>query len=78
MFGPGLYENLLKKKTGEQEAHFSRGHYQVGLFPVQLFYGVGENSRVSVCQVGQCLIASVVQLLGSRLEGKINRVSEVV
>lgn len=71
MFRPSLYEGLMKKTTGKHEAHFSRGHYLVGLFPVEVFYGAGKNSRVSVRQVGQCLIASVIQLLRSRLEAKI-------
>lgn len=74
MLKPSLYESLMEKKkkemTGKREAHFSRGHYLVGLFLIQVFYGVGKNSRVGVRQVGQRLVASVTQLLRSRLEGK--------
>lgn len=52
------------------DTHFGGGHDLISLLLVKVFYGLGEDSWVSVGQVGQRFVASVIQLLRSGLQDK--------
>lgn len=56
---------FMRSNSGNGDTHSGRGHDLIGLFLVQVFYGLGENCRVSIGQVRQCFIASIIQLLCS-------------